>query len=94
MLHGHSWRASREHDGDFEFDLAPKEYLGDDILRQLEKINKARPGKNENNKDRKRKRSASDLNWTKKSIFFELEYWSKLKIRHILDVMHIEKKYM
>ncbi|XP_052294335.1 uncharacterized protein LOC107178912 isoform X1 [Citrus sinensis] len=91
LPHGHSWRASREHDGDFEFDLAPKEYLGDDILRQLEKINEARPGKNENNKDRKRKRSASDLNWTKKSIFFELEYWSKLKIRHILDVMHIEK---
>ena len=31
------------------------------------------------------------LNWTKKSIFFELEYWAKLKIRHNLDVMHIEK---
>ena len=27
----------------------------------------------------------------KKSIFFELEYWSKLKLRHNLDVMHIEK---
>ena len=38
--HGHSWRASREHDGDFEFDPALKEYSGDDILRQLEKINK------------------------------------------------------
>ena len=30
-------------------------------------------------------------NWTHKSIFFELPYWSKLRIRHNLDVMHIEK---
>lgn len=32
-----------------------------------------------------------DTNWIKKSIFFELEYWSGLKLRHNLDVMHIEK---
>ena len=29
--------------------------------------------------------------WTHKSIFWELPYWSKLLIRHYLDVMHIEK---
>ncbi|KAL0462817.1 UNVERIFIED_CONTAM: hypothetical protein Slati_0169300 [Sesamum latifolium] len=29
--------------------------------------------------------------WTKKSIFWELEYWSTHLIRHNLDVMHIEK---
>ncbi|XP_021984396.2 uncharacterized protein LOC110880131 isoform X1 [Helianthus annuus] len=29
--------------------------------------------------------------WNKKSIFFELEYWKKLLVRHQLDVMHIEK---
>ena len=27
----------------------------------------------------------------KKSIFFELEYWPKLKLRHNIDVMHVEK---
>lgn len=27
----------------------------------------------------------------KKSIFFELEYWKHLRLRHNLDVMHIEK---
>ena len=32
-----------------------------------------------------------ELNWTKKSIFFELSYWRALKLRHNLDVMHIEK---
>lgn len=27
----------------------------------------------------------------KKNIFIELEYWSKLKLHHNLNVMHIEK---
>ena len=41
---------------------------------------------------RKRKRMKIELNWTKKSIyFFQLPYWSTLKLRHNLDVMHIEK---
>ncbi|CAM8954086.1 unnamed protein product [Rhodiola kirilowii] len=30
-------------------------------------------------------------NWTKKSIFWELPYWVDIKLRHNLDVMHIEK---
>jgi len=29
--------------------------------------------------------------WNKKSIFFELPYWSKLDVRHCIDVMHVEK---
>ena len=31
------------------------------------------------------------FNWRKKSILFELEYWVSLKLRHNMDVMHIEK---
>ena len=31
------------------------------------------------------------LVWKKKSIFFDLEYWKTLLVRHNLDVMHIEK---
>ncbi|CAL5394420.1 unnamed protein product [Camellia sinensis] len=46
-------------------------------------------GKHPTNK--KRKRGNSVLNWTKKSIFFELPYWKTIKLRHNLDVMHIEK---
>jgi len=30
-------------------------------------------------------------NWSRRSIFWDLPYWSKLLIRHNLDVMHIEK---
>ena len=29
--------------------------------------------------------------WLKKSIFFNLPYWELNKLRHNLDVMHIEK---
>ena len=29
--------------------------------------------------------------WNKRSIFWDLPYWSTLLIRHNLDVMHIEK---
>ena len=32
-----------------------------------------------------------ELNWTKRSILFELEYWPKLKLMHNIDVMHVEK---
>ena len=39
----------------------------------------------------KRKRGAAELNWTKHSIFFYLLYWSSCKLRHSLDVMHIQK---
>ncbi|XP_071718785.1 uncharacterized protein [Rutidosis leptorrhynchoides] len=30
--------------------------------------------------------------WKKKSIFWKLPYWKHLRVRHCLDVMHIEKK--
>ncbi|CAL2229916.1 unnamed protein product [Prunus armeniaca] len=29
--------------------------------------------------------------WKKKSIFFDLEYWKYLPMRHVPDVMHIKK---
>ncbi|XP_028082248.1 uncharacterized protein LOC114283584 [Camellia sinensis] len=41
---------------------------------------------------RKRQRDENPvLNWAKRSIMFELPYWKMLKLRHNLDVMHIEK---
>lgn len=87
----HRWRNSRLHNGKLEKDLAPKEYSGHDILKQLDMLGEYKPGKHSNDKDRNRKRKPVELNWTKKSIFFELEYWSFLKLHHNLNVMHIEK---
>ena len=34
---------------------------------------------------------SKNCGWYKRSIFWDLPYWSKLLIRHNLDVMHIEK---
>ncbi|KAL6331580.1 hypothetical protein AAG906_011520 [Vitis piasezkii] len=87
----HSWRRSRQHDGKPEHRPPPKTLSGEDILQQLSHVYNSRPGKHINNKDKKRKRGLEELNWTRKSIFFELEYWSKLKMRHNIDVMHVEK---
>ena len=69
----------------------PVRKLASDILRQLRLVGDATPGKHPDFGGKKQKRDASELNWTKKSIFFELPYWSSLTMKHNLDVMHIEK---
>ncbi|XP_060959174.1 uncharacterized protein LOC133030448 [Cannabis sativa] len=88
----HTWRRSTDYDGQTEYRQAPRQFSGDDILLQLEKVPMITTGKAPNNLDRKRKRGVDEFNWSKKSILFELPYWSKLLLRHNLDVMHIEKK--
>jgi len=35
--------------------------------------------------------ATNDVLWTKRSIFFELPYWKVNRLRHNLDIMHIEK---
>ncbi|XP_059291096.1 uncharacterized protein LOC132044618 [Lycium ferocissimum] len=39
----------------------------------------------------KKRSRKNDGPWKKRSIFFELPYWAHNKLRHNLDVMHIEK---
>ncbi|KAK3219394.1 hypothetical protein Dsin_013364 [Dipteronia sinensis] len=87
----HPWRKSKKYDGNVETSDLPELLSGEDILKQLACLRLVKFGKHPNNVDNKRKRTKEELNWTKKSIFFELEYWSQLKIRYNLDVMHIEK---
>jgi len=92
LKRNHPWRKDSENfDGTIEMRDPPREFSGDDILLQFNHLMHRKLGKHPDNLDRKRKRTPMELNWTNKSIFFELEYWSKLKIRHNLDVMHIEK---
>ncbi|XP_059650232.1 uncharacterized protein LOC132295992 [Cornus florida] len=86
----HSWRKNKQaFDGNQDHRQKPKELSGDDLLEQLNKVNVVTFGKGPNSL--KRKCKDYELNWTKKSIFFELPYWRTLKLRHNLDVMHIEK---
>jgi hypothetical protein len=86
---GHVWRKNKSlFDGTEEHRMKPKEFSGDQLLQQLMHVTDVQFGKV---CGRKRKRTDDELNWTKKSIFFKLPYWSTLKLRHNLDVMHIEK---
>ncbi|KAI5348332.1 hypothetical protein L3X38_001219 [Prunus dulcis] len=83
----HEWREKdKEFDGNTERRLRPREWSGDEILEQLNRLDFA-PFR----KTVSRTRPSTHLNWTHKPMFFELPYWSKLKLRHNLDVMHVEK---
>ncbi|KAL0560440.1 hypothetical protein IC582_000845 [Cucumis melo] len=84
----HVWRRSRLHDGKVERKAPPMVMNGDEILEQLDQLEFPVMSKHPSIQDKKKKRA---LNWTKKSIFFNLPYWSRLLLRHKLDVMLIEK---
>ncbi|KAI5328107.1 hypothetical protein L3X38_027503 [Prunus dulcis] len=66
----------------------PEPLNREEVLHFVEDINYTWGSKNggsvgENDDDR--------VCWKKKSKFFDLEYWKYLHVRHVLDVMHIEK---
>ncbi|XP_026449456.1 uncharacterized protein LOC113349663 [Papaver somniferum] len=88
---GHTWRDSRLHDGHKEKRDLQEEKIGEKLLQQMQNLGINRFGKHPSYSTKKRKRSKEDLSWTKKSIFYELPYWKHLKIRHKIDVMHVEK---
>ncbi|XP_073153400.1 uncharacterized protein [Henckelia pumila] len=85
----HPYRRQRKaFNGYQEFNPAPKPLSGDEVLKKFDGIH-CHWGKM-----RKKIQSTKDdvkPSFKKKSIFFELEYWKHLYVRHVLDVMHIEK---
>ncbi|XP_062094257.1 uncharacterized protein LOC133800316 [Humulus lupulus] len=89
----HSWRKSRDYDGSIELRPPPRTFTGAEILKQLEQVPTRTTGKAPSNCSSKCKCGENELNWCKKSVLFELPYWSQLLLRHNLDVMHIEKNF-
>lgn len=86
----HAWRRNKTtFNGKQEHRHTSKELSDDDLYKQLSYVNDVIFEKGPNTK--KRKPYEYELNWTKKSIFFELPYWRTLKLRHNLDGIHIEK---
>ncbi|GJY73356.1 hypothetical protein Tco_0477787 [Tanacetum coccineum] len=63
-----------------------------DIQLQISKVFKRFPRKHPDiaKKNPKPNRQI-ELNWSKRSIFWDLEYWPFLLLKNNLDVMHIEK---
>ncbi|XP_040362226.1 uncharacterized protein LOC121049375 [Rosa chinensis] len=79
-------RQKKAFNNEQEFEVAPAPLSGEDVLKRVEDINY------EYGKGKKKRNSDSTCTpWKKKSIFFNLEYWKSLHVRHALDVMHIEK---
>ena len=85
----HPYRKQKKaFDGKQEFRSPPQILTGEEILKKINRICNSWGKKKVN-------RGKSEINntncWKKKSIFFDLEYWKYLHVRHNLDVMHIEK---
>nr|GEW71627.1 hypothetical protein [Tanacetum cinerariifolium] len=88
----HKWRSSREFNGQTDNRDPPKEFDRDKILARLDRLPTRLTGKHSSYGGVKIIRNVLlELNWTKRSIFYELEYWSFLTLRYNLDIMHIEK---
>ena len=87
----HRWRSNLDFDGRIERKRPLRRFSSVDIMDQLRRVKTTIPGKHPNYGGVKRKRGDDELNWRKKSIFYELPYWAEIELKHNLDVMHIEK---
>ncbi|GJZ35147.1 RNA-directed DNA polymerase, eukaryota [Tanacetum coccineum] len=88
----HKWRKSLEFNGEIEDGDHPTKFNRNQIQAQLARLPTRVKGKHPSYGGVKIKRNILvELNWTKRSIFYELEYWSFLTLKHNLDIMHIEK---
>nr|GEU99854.1 hypothetical protein [Tanacetum cinerariifolium] len=86
------WRRSLEFNGEKEDGDPPREFGKDQIHAQLARLPTRVNGKHPSYGDVKIKRNVLvKLNWTERSIFYEIEYWYFLTLKHNLDIMHIEK---
>ncbi|GJU70041.1 hypothetical protein Tco_1256300 [Tanacetum coccineum] len=70
----------------------PRKFTEMDIQLQISKVFKRVPGKHpEIAKKNPKPNRKIELNWSKRSIFWDLEYWPFLLLKNNYDVMHIEK---
>ena len=90
---GHPLRRNNEFAGLHESNDSPGEFSIEELLAELEKVKHVRPGKLQGGV--KRKHSELECGrvkiWSRMVSLWKLPYWHKLKLRHNLDVMHIEK---
>nr|GEX93159.1 hypothetical protein [Tanacetum cinerariifolium] len=83
---------SLEFNGEKEEKDPPREFGRDQIQAQLARLPTCVKGKHPKFGGAKIKRHVLvELNWTKRSIFYALEYWSFITLKHNLDVMHVKK---
>ena len=76
-------------DNTMEKGVAPIPLTGDEVLQRVQHLMGYVFGRTQR-QPRWKKGEARPV-WKKISIFFQLYYWKFLPVRHVLDVMHIEK---
>ena len=76
-------------DNTVEKGVAPIPLTGEQVLEKVQHLRGHVFGKKQQ-QPRWKKGEPRPI-WKKISIFFQLEYWKFLPVRHVLDVMHIEK---
>ena len=89
---GHRLRRNNEFVGLHESNDEPGKFSEKELQAELEKV---RPGIQQESRKRKRSDLGSKKDhvpiWGRRVCLWDLKYWAKLKLRHNLDVMHIEK---
>ena len=71
--------------------VAPHVRSGEEILEQIEQLGLKKVSETDAKSTNARIFKSCECGWKKRSIFWDLPYWSTNLIRHNLDVMHIEK---
>jgi len=79
-------RLKKAFNGSQEEKLAPPPLTGKEVYNRVCNVNV--------NFGKAQKKHIVKNIWKKKSIFFELPYWLKLDVRHLIDVMHVEKMFV
>jgi len=77
-------RLKKAFNGSQEHEIARIPLTGEQVIQRVEHLNTVL------GKTQKKDKSKSCI-WKKRSIFFDLPYWSDLDVRHCIDVMHVEK---
>ncbi|XP_071699679.1 uncharacterized protein [Rutidosis leptorrhynchoides] len=88
----HPYGENLQFNGKVDHTPKPRKFKVHEIEKQLEDLLPVgNAGKNHTNGLKRKRPPKCPHNWTKISIFRELEYWKYLPLQHNLDVMHIEK---
>ncbi|KAH7846324.1 hypothetical protein Vadar_012550 [Vaccinium darrowii] len=85
----HPWRKDKKFDSSHELAKKSFKFSVEKVKAQLDRLRLVKFGKDTTGS--KRSLHPIELNWTKKSLLWELPYFESLLIRHFLDVMQIAK---
>ena len=69
----------------------PESFSPAELEAEMEKVRHLKPGVGIDFVSKKRKRTDPTPIWKRRYGLWDLPYWPKLKLRHNLDVMHIDK---